>query len=807
MADARTPDPDAPDDATTEIVVVERRRAWPWRVAKYGAAALLGLLAIVALALFGLNTGPGHRLVTDQIEKLTFENGLRISVGRIEGSIYGQMVLRNLSIRDPKGEFLFSPEVRVDWRPFAYARNHIDVRSATAQRMILRRLPEFKLTAPSDAPLLPDLDIDIDRLQVERFIAEPPVSGERRVATLDGAAHIASGRAQLRFSGRTIAGAGVAQGGDRVALVLDALPARNRLDLKLTLAAPKGGVLVAMAGLKQPLAVRLDGRGDWNAWQGKLDANLGGEELARLAVLATNGTFTIKGPTRLARLVTGPTASLLGPVTTIDLAAALAERRAKLTGTISSDAFTLASDGGIDLADNSFDRLKLAFVLLRPSALAPNLSGSGVRALLTLDGPFRTPGVDYTLTADRLVMNAMGLERLTASGAAKVDSEHIIVPVAARAARITGLDTVAGGSLANVRLNGDIAIDGPRILSDNMRLRSDRIDAGLILLADTSKGLYTGAVNGRIDNYRVESVGIFNIETNADLKAVPGGFAMTGKVRARSTRFTNQSVANFLGGNAVASSDVRYGPDGVIRFTNLRLAAPAVRVTNGSGSYSPGGQLALNASAVSRQYGPIGLRVAGTIADPRAHITATHPGLGIGIANLDAEIIGARGGYRLNAKGDTDYGRLVADVTLGTQGPLSLEINSGNLGGIDFAGRLRQTAAGPFAGQLTARGSGLGGVVRLAAAGRYQEALINLRATDTTLPGPARLTIGAAIVDARVVLYERPYVVADAQLASTTYGALTINAARVIVDYRDGAGKAKALVEGTSGLPFRIAVN
>ena len=251
------------------------------------------------------------------------------------------------------------------------------------------------------------------------------------------------------------------------------------------------------------------------------------------------------------------------------------------------------------------------------------LSGSGIRARLVLNGAMARPRVAYTIRADRLAMNDMGLDRLVASGAARVDADRIMIPVAARAARVTGLDTVAGGSLANIRLDGDLAIDWPRILSDNMRLRSDRIDAGLILLADTSKGLYTGAIDGKIDNYRIESVGIFDVETDVDLKSVKtGGFALTGRIRARSTELFNEGVRDFLGGQAIASSDVRYGPDGVIRFANLRVNAPAFRIAGGQGSYSPEGQIAFAANAFSEQYGKLGVRVAGTVSNPRAHVSA-----------------------------------------------------------------------------------------------------------------------------------------------------------------------------------------
>ena len=44
---------------------------------------------------------------------------MEIDVGRIEGSLYGEMILHDVSLSDPKGTFLTSPEMRMDWRPFA----------------------------------------------------------------------------------------------------------------------------------------------------------------------------------------------------------------------------------------------------------------------------------------------------------------------------------------------------------------------------------------------------------------------------------------------------------------------------------------------------------------------------------------------------------------------------------------------------------------------------------------------------------------------------------------------------------------
>ncbi|PAL19604.1 translocation/assembly module TamB domain-containing protein [Sphingopyxis sp. GW247-27LB] len=794
---------DAPFEAEDGALAVN---PWPRRIARWVGITLLGLVALVALFLIGLNSDAGRRFVVTQIEKYEFENGMKIGIGRLDGSLYGEMIVRDFSLSDPKGRFLTSPELRIDWRPFAFLSNHVDVRSATSKLINVQRLPELKPVPDTGEPLLPDIDIDVAKLQVDRIVFAPAVAGERQEARLNGKIAIADRRAQVTADAETI---GANAKGDTLKLLLDAVPEKNRLAMTLDLRAPEGGVLAAMGGFKEPLTAKLDGRGDWTAWNGNLTANLGTSPLARLALTARDGNFAVKGQAQPSRLLTGATAALLGPQTDIDLKARLAERKADLDGRISSEAFRLGISGGVDLGTNRYEDLQLAFVLLRPGAVAPAVRGNGVRASAKLNGAFGLPTAEYQANASTLAVNDIVVEALSLSGKARVDADQILIPVAGRAARIRGLDTVAGGTLTAVRLDGDLAYADGRILSDNLRLRSPRIDAKAIIVADLGKGFYTGAIDGRVNNYRIESVGLFNIDTKMDLKTEPrGGWAIAGRVRARSTQLFNSGVRDLLGGNAVTSADVRYGTDGIVRFSNLRLSAPLLRVTGGQGSYAPDGRIRLAARAHSTDYGPLGVEVAGTISDPRAVLRAERPGLGIGLANLEARINGAPNGYRLAATGDTDYGPLSADVVLLTaSGPLTIDVERADLSGIVMQGRLVQSQAGPFVGRLDATGQGLGGLVRLSADGQYQAAAINVRANNVTLPGPAQLQIGSAVVDADVTLYDRPRVIADIQLASTRIREVDIAVGRVKVDYQDGRGKAQALVEGVSGVPFRVAVN
>lgn len=775
------------------------------RVLRWLGVAVLALAAVILLLLAALNSGPGRDYAARQISGLTFENGLRIKVSRVEGSLLGRTRLIDVSAYDPKGRFLTVPLVELDWNPAAYLRGKIDIRSLSAATVVLERVPQFTVTT-TEGPLLPDLDIAIGQFRIDRLVALPAVAGERRELRLAGKASVADRRAQVTAQAQTL-GAPGGQAGDRLDLVLDAVPDANRLALRLKLAAPQGGVIAALAGLSEALSLNLDGSGDWTKWDGTVAADLAGRPLARLALTARDGNFAVKGPAELGRLLGGVPAELLDATTQFDLAVKLDNRRAALSGTLRSDALVLTPAGVIDLARNRFDGFKLDVLLLRPAALAENLSGRALRAELELDGAMAHPTVDYRLTAGLLKTGDVTLEGVSAAGRARVDPEAIIIPVAARIARIAGLDSVAGGTLTQVRLNGDLALDSPRILSDNMRIRSDRINAKAVLLADTSKGFYAGAFEGRINNYRVDSVGTFAVDTTADLKRVGDGFGLVGTVRARSTRLDNPGVRDFLGGNATGSSQIAYGPDGVVRFSRLRVSAPQLQVFDGRGTYVAGGALALTASGRSTQYGPLAIELTGTLSKPRAVLLAGNPGFGIGLAKVRAEIIGNDGAYRFAATGQTDYGPLSADVSLLKGRRLALQVHRGDLAGIGFAGRVEQSAAGPFIGQFDANGRGLTGIVRLGAAGRFQEALINVRATDTVLPGPANLSVGSAIVNARVVLYAKPLVVADVQLAQTQVRGFNFTAARAQINYRDGRGQAKFLAEGVSGVPFRLAGN
>ena len=770
-----------------------------------GLAALVALLlAVVVGGYVWLDTKSGHAFVARQIASFELENGLRFNVGRIEGSIYGGVVLHDVQVLDTKGEFARLPLVNLDWSPLAYFGGAVDIDALTASAMSVSRTPLFKVVPDTGEPLLPDIDIDIDRLKIDRIVFAEGITGKRQVASLEGKVKIADRRAVVTATGGTLEG-------DRLVLKLDAVPDNNRFDVALKLEAPADGLMAGLMGSTVPVSATLDGKGDWKRWTGFFKAQSGDKTVADVALTALDGRFTAKGSVQPALVLPkGIVRDAFAPSTAIDLAATFADRRANIEGSIASAAMTVTADGVIDMAEGGFDDLALDIRLLRPSLLATNVSGQNVAGKMLVNGSFAEPLIAYTVTANRIAFDKTTLEGFSASGEVTGKSDRIIIPVSGRARRLTGLDVVAGGPISNVRMNGDLAYANGRILSDNMKIRADRIDATAIIVADLNKGVYTSALKGRVNGYRVETVGLFNVDADVDLETQGRtGFALVGTIRARSTRLFSPGVQKFLGGQMFVNAGIRYGTNGLLTITRATVVAPQFRLNTGGGTYRVDSEIVrFTGSGFSNQYGPVGVTVTGTFDRPVARVTASKPGFGVGLGNVVAVVTRSRAGYAITATGDTSYGPVSGDFdVLSGNGPLTIDVKRGDFAGIGVSGRLRQAAAGPFVGTLVGAGSGFDGSIALSSQGRYQRLVVDATATNAQLSGVQSLSVGRAIIDADIVLFDRPQIVADVQVENAVMDSVSIAAARAKIDYRGGTGTAQILAEGRSGVPFRVAAN
>ena len=770
-----------------------------------GAGAILGLLLLILVGGYvWLDTQSGRDFVARQVAAFELENGLNIRVSRIEGSIYGGAILKDVRFRDPKGDFARSPEVKLDWNPFAYLRGGVNIKSLTARELNVARMPAFRIVPDRGEPLLPDLDISVDRLKIDRTVFAKAITGEEQVASLEGKVRIADRRAVVDASGGTLQG-------DRLVMKLDAVPDDNRFDVDLKVDAPADGLVAGLLGKNVAVKAALNGRGSWQKWDGALTAQMGGEDVADLALTARNGTFTATGVAAPAKVMADSLIiRALSPVANIDIAATLNNRVADIKGSVRSAAIVVGASGIADMGAGSFKDLALDIQLLRPQVIARNVSGANVRGKALLNGAFSGPTVAYSATATRLSFDTTTFEGVSMSGEAQGQPDRFIIPVNARAARVTGINQIAGGLLTNVRMNGDLALADGRLLSDNIKIRSDRINATALIVGDIDKGFYTGALNGKVDGFQIDSVGLFNFDADVDLETTLGrGYALVGTVKARSTRLFSPGVQNFLGGQMFVNAGIRYGTDGILRITRATVVSPQFRLNSGAGTYvTDGGRVLFSGAGYSNQYGPVGVAMTGTFDRPVVRVTAARPGFGVGLSNVTGLVTRSRQGYAIKLTGGTDYGPISGDIdVLSDNGPLTIDILRGDFAGIGVAGRIRQAAAGPFVGTLTGVGSGFDGTIALSAQGKYQRALVDAIATNAALTGVQKLAIGRGIINADIVLYDSPQIVADVQVENALYNDISFAAARARVNYRGGTGTAQILAEGRSQVPFRIAAN
>jgi len=779
------------------------------RIVKWVGIVLAGLVALALLLVLGLNTAPGRNFVRKQVDGYETASGLRIGVGRLDGSLYGKLTIRDLTFSDPKGVFARAPEVALDWRPFAYANGTIDVRSLGAPLVTLARLPELK-EVPSDpnAPVLPDIDLAIGRLEVGRLVLEAPVTGKRSVVRLAGSADIADGRARMKLDGAALREVN-AVGGDRLAFTLDAVPEANRLLIDARLQAPAGGLVDSYAGLGKPIDMRVGGRGDWANWRGQARALVGGQSVADLAILGRNGTFRAKGGTRPGLLLSGPAARLVEPGLDVDVQATVDKRIVDTRFALKSAALAVDGQGRIDLAQSRLGNFRIEGGLLQPGAIAPNVRGRDIRLSAAIDGPFATPTIAYTLNAAALGFDATGIEGLQASGKAVIDTDRILIPVHATARRVTGLNAAAGGLLTNLRVDGDLAYANGKLLSDNLKLRSDRIDATAILVADIAAGRYTGALKGRVNDYEVDGLGRINLVTDANVVAgADGTYGIKGRVRVTTQRIDNASVRDALGGPATITADVGYSENGTATFRNVRMTAPRFRINSGEGFYRTDGRVSFRATGVSADYGPVAVVVGGTATAPKINVRASRPNVGIPLRDVVVDIVGTGAGYQVNATGNSAYGPLSADVLIRQgAGGTSFDIRNARFAGIDFRGQVSPTAAGPYAGLLTLNGSGLNGTVRLGAAGRYQRADVDVTARNARIPGDMPITIAGGTIRGSAIVYpDAPAINGRFALTGVQQGTMTVDRAQGRIDYRGGRGTLALLAKGTSGVPFDVAM-
>ncbi|MGZ8310637.1 MAG: translocation/assembly module TamB domain-containing protein [Allosphingosinicella sp.] len=798
----------APAEAPAEP---EPRARRGWRglfsgLAKFVTVLALGLMIVAAALMALLDTGPGHRFIVDRLAAMTPPSGLRIRIGRIEGSIWGRTQLRDVRLYDPDGLFAESSKIEMDWRPVSFLFNRLVIHEIESDLVILHRLPDL-IEPERPGPILPDFDIHVGRLDVRQLRIGARVTGRERVGRLSGQAEIRSGRALIALlaEARDPGPGSAAGGGDRLRVRLDSEPDRDRFDLDVQVRAPANSVVGALFGTRRPLSLDLAGDGSWTRWAGSGRLDISGRRTADLALTMNSGRFRAAGWAAPAPFLRGKLQRLAAPRVLVNGSGTFADRRLDGRLSLRSGALRLEGRGAIDLGRGRYDDVEIAADLLRPPALFRNMTGRQVRLTATLDGEFGRADFVYRLTSPRFAFDQTGFEEVRATGRGRLTRAPVIVPMLATARRVTGVGDVAGGILANLRLEGALQVTGRQLTGERLTIASDRLRGQAGLTVDLRTGVYLVEVEAGMQGYPIPGFGIVDVQS--ELRAVPGpgmrGTVVTGRANSQVRRLDNRFLAWVGGGLPRLETQLTRDPDGIVHFRNMRITAPDIALT-AEGFRRRDGTFSLQSAGRHREYGPLRVGLEGRIERPQLAIRMERPVPALGLTDVVLNLEPNPAGFAWRAEGGSTLGPFTGTgaILLPPGQPTTIQVAALNVSGTRASGALRADPGG-FSGGLDVAGGGLSGRLLFSPVGNRQRIAVNLAAEDARFVGPPPILMRRGTIVGVVILDPTGTSVEGRVVArGLSRGPLTIASLDAQASLRGGVGQARVRIAGSRGRDF-----
>ena len=785
-----------------EIAMIEQRVvAWRSRhpILRSVAIALLSVLLLLSAAVWMLDSGPGHRLIIDRISELRPSSGLRIRIGRIDGSIWNKARIRDLRLYDNRGLFLEASEIDLDWRPAAWLANKLWIKSAQSDLIILHRLPKLRPSAKK-GPLLPGFDLHVGRLEIMRLRLEPPIAGRRLTASIRASADIHKGRALLKLDARSNAS-------DRLTLQIDSEPDRDRFDIDAKLAGPADGVIAGVTGWTRPVDGVISGTGKWSAWRGRTTLDVGNIRLVELSLAVTNGQYALAGTLAPTSFLKGKLQRLTAPVIRVEGAATLANRKLAGALAIKTPEIEFVGTGALDLAANAYEGVIVDARLIKPPALFPNMTGRNIRLHATFDGPFGTAAFAYTLSADHVAFDQTGFDNVRAAGKGQLSPVPVKLPVRLSAQRVTGVGDIAGGILGNLTVDGTLLVTSKKITSSGLKLASDKLSGRLSLDLDLKTGQYSVGLTGQLLRYFIPGIGI--VDVSSDLKVVPGtagrGTIVAGRGRAWVRRFDNAFLRSLAGGLPAIDTRLRRGPDGILHFDGLVLTGPGIRIT-GNGFRRRDGSFYFEGSGQQARYGQLQLTLDGNISRPKIDLVLAAPVQALGLAEVSLRLLPTPQGFTYAAAGGSRLGAWDSDgaILLPSGQPALIAIAAITVSGARGSGRLRSDPDG-FTGKIELAGGSVTGPMLFSADRGFQKIEANLRAQRASFSGPTPFTLSRGRVDGTVLLDPAgTRINARVRVVGATMNGVTLARGNADIAINGGSGMITAALAGSRGRGFDL---
>lgn len=793
------------DDAAPPVMPpppapVPRRRAWDGRWQRWLAGLIVTILLIVAAAVAWLDTSGGHRFLATRIATIKSSSGLRIHVGAIEGSIYRKAVLRDLILSDPKGKFLEAPRVELDWWPFAWLSNRLDIDRLVIPRATLHKLPKLNPTERR-GPILPGFDIRLMQFSVGQLDIAPGVTGRVQRATMSGDADIRGGRAIIDLSARTL------DGSDALTIALDSRPDKDRFALDVTVNAPKTGVLAAMAGLKQDANLRIGGKGSWSQWDGRLAATLDAAPVADFTLAARSGAYSARGTVEGNAIAgNGLVRRIAAPRLTVRADGTMVERVIDGRLSLRSAALDMTADGAIDLRNNALDNMRVDVKLARPEALIKTMRGKDIAAKVRLDGAFTALGYEYLLTARQIAIEKAIINDVRAEGKGRATGKGpTLIPLRLRARSLDGQGDLVGGIVRNFQLDGVLQLDGQKIVSNPMQLRSDKLRGKLTVIADLATGRYDAGLDGQIVGLFIRGLGV--VDLTSKLRAVPrsdGGFGLSGNALARVRRLDNDFLRTLGGGLPTLRSRLELMKDGQFALSDMQLTSPLLNLT-ARGIRHRDGSLHLEGSGRHGRYGPVTLTLDGMIERPTVDLLLARPMDALGLRDVRAKLIPDANGYSYTANGGSTLGPFTARgvILLPQGGQAVVRVANLAVSGVTASGDIRPIAGG-LDGQLSVMGP-VTGYINFKPNDANQQVQLKLTASDAAFEGPTIIEVRRGTLDGTILLDPTgTTVTATAQARGLRVGGVLLGRFAANAELVDGKGKIRGSLSGQRGRLFDL---
>lgn len=768
---------------------------WPMR-------SLLGILVLIILGLVGtalwLDSDSGHRYIIDQIEAQEPENGLRIRIADIEGSIYGRAKVQGLRLGDPKGQFFAAGTVAVDWNPLAWIFNELNIPDAVITKARLDRLPEL-IDTGEDKPLLPGFDIYIGAFRADNLALGAAITGSEQFADLSGSADIRAGRAMVLLDAATT------RSGDKIRLALNVEPERQKLDIDAEIIAPAGGVLAGALGLERNLAITLKGDGNWRKWNGELNALSNGEPLTKITLEAKEGLFAYDGKLTASILPAGIAQRLASPDLVVKGTASLEDRLVTLGLEARSAALSLTAKGGIDLARNSLDAIRIESRLIDPSALAANMKAQDFELKALLNGKFSELRYQYLLTAPQLAFGKSLLTNVRGEGEGQRDASGWDIPIELSVGTLIGNGELLKQLLSGFNATALLRYENDLLFAERARVATNVAKGTLDLEMRPSSGDFAVNIDANAPGFAVQGVGVADIIASINLGPAPSGLSLDGQVNARLRRFDVGFLRELAGGLPELQTGLALGADGFLRFTDLNVKAPKVSF-RGSGIQTGAATFVFRGSGRQDTYGRFDLKLDGALDRPKVALLFDSPLPALGLSAVSLQLTPVAAGFAYIASGGSTLGPFSSDGSILTAVGQDTAIRVDRLLVSDTlaTGTIKPTAQG-LAGTLAISGGGVNGDVVFRPGNGRQLIRANLKAENARFDGNPPIFIRTAVLDADIILIDgQSNIDATLRAQGISRGELMIGRIAANAKLTDGSGKATFTVAGTRGSTFEF---